>query len=444
MKLLLISPENPLCKTKKAVRPGPLGLAIVAALTPPDWEVKIVDEEHEKVNLEEEADLVGFSLMTPNAPRGYELADWFKKRGIPTVAGGIHPSLLPEEALAHFHTVVIGEAEKVWGKLIQDLKQGRLQRIYKSPYMVDMNDYVTPFRKLLKTTFSFNTAPIEATRGCPFSCEFCTIHRFFGKRYRRRKVKEVIEECCKLKMQGYKILCFIDDNIMSDPEWAKDFFKALRPFGLKWGGQATLTAASDPEMIRLAAKSGCISLFIGIESVNQEALKSVRKGFNEIKRYKEYVDIFHDNGIVIIGGIIFGFDEDDQFVFERTVEVLHKLKIGLPSFSILIPLPGTKIRERLLKENRILTNDWSRYHGGEVVFIPKQMSPEELQAGANWAGRQFYKLDKIFSRLSKNWQHPIYYTALAFTYWQKHKRHEPGYIQPLPKDQLEVYLSDIF
>ena len=364
--------------------PPPLALPMVAALTPEDVKVIIVDEKVEPIDFEENVDLVGISVMTPFAPRAYEIADIYRKRGIKTVLGGIHPTALPEEAIEHADAVVIGEAENVWGNLIEDFKKNRLKRFYHSDQLISMKGLPLPRINLLNKDAYSTINCVQTTRGCPHNCEFCSVTAFFGRRYRQRPIKEVITEIKRLKAN---YVFFVDDNIIGDIGYAKELFQALKLLNIEWNNQCTLTIAKDDELLKLAQESGCDMMYIGFESLSQENLESIGKSFNRVEEYEEAVKRIQDHGIEIMASFIFGLDHDDETVFEKTINFIKKNKIKKPVFSILTPYPGTKLYQRLEQENRIIDRDWSKYDFGHVVIKPKLMSPETLQRGYNRASR---------------------------------------------------------
>ena len=437
--LLLISPANKrLCDRAKSRSFPAVGLPIIANLTPPEWNVTIVDEGWgDEIDFDNRYDLVGIGMMTGQAPRAYQIATRFRNRGTRVVFGGSHPSVCADEALQYGDSVVIGEAEHSWPQLLRDLEAGSLERTYTSDWPAE-GWYSPPRRDLVKTNVGLGVRPMLASRGCPHRCTFCSVHHVFGRRYRFRPVEDVVAEVEQLAKSGGRVIVFLDDNIMGNREWAKELFRRLTPLKIKWGGQTTLGAAQDQEMMRLASRSGCFSMFVGIESVNRGALKGVKKSFNQIERYRDWCRIYHDNGIVILAGVVFGFDEDDRHVFELTVEVLDRLGVGFPNFTLLIPLPGTDIYRQMKAEGRLLTDDWERYTGSEVVFRPRLMTPEQLQEGSDWADFQFYKPSGIARRfLSDNWQHPLYYWGLGFAYWYKCFEHTRGRAIRLGREKLE-------
>ena len=373
-----------------------LTLTTLAALTPSDIEVKITDENVEPIDFEEDVDLVGVTGMVMHASRAYEIAQRFRQRGIPVVMGGPHASSLPLEAKEHVDAVVIGEAENVWEGLIKDLKNGCLKPFYKAEGYCSMKGMPPPRLDLLHKKAYMTVNCVQTTRGCPHQCEFCHVTHFFGKTYRCRPVDEVIDEVRRLEGE---FIVFIDDNIAGTRHYAKELFTRLKPLKKKWASQASMTLARDPELLKLAAESGCVSLFLGIESLSAENLKDVNKAFNRASQFDEAIKIVHDHDIMIVAGFIFGLDHDDEGVFERTIRFCERNRIELPSFFILTPLPGTPTFQRMESEDRLLHKDWTKYNGATVVYRPKLMTEETLQHGFNWACKEAYSWGSIFKRV---------------------------------------------
>lgn len=444
-RLLLVEPRN---KNKKwyqrsKIRRFPsLGCQVIAAVTPPHWDVDFVDQESgEEVDWSKHCDLVGIGAMTSQVSSGYDIADRFRNEGVPVVMGGSHPTVMPDEVLLHADSVVIGEGEIIWPEVCADFeREGAkgLKKKYRGPAPDQW--YVAPRRDLVKGKGLFGVQPIVATRGCPYTCSFCSVFTVFGRGYRHRDVDDVVREIAEIRAKGQKWFVFVDDNIIGNPKWSKELFRKLAPLDITWGGQTTLGVARDPEVLELARKSGCLSMFVGIESVSKEALRSVRKQFNKTERYSEQVQVFHDNGIVIIAGMISGFDEDDEYCFERSVEAADRLGIGIANFSVITPLPGTDTFSQMQQEGRLLYNDWARFDGSQVVFRPKNMTVEQLQAGVDWAGREYYRLSRIFGRLKHNKAHRHYYLPLALSYKLRHYEHSAGWARHLPEaDKHELF-----
>ena len=380
-----------------------LALPTLATLTPSDVEVNITDENVETIDFDKNVDIVGITVPTFLAIRAYEIADEFRKRGVTVVLGGIHPSMLPEEAIGHADAVVIGEAEDIWANLINDYKEGKLQEFYQSSERPNLDNQPIPRWDLLKIKL-YRTHILQTTRGCPYDCEFCSVKAFLGKQYRCKSVNNVIKEVETLLDIERKWLFFADDNFIGNKRRAKDLLQALIPFKVNYSTQAALDIAKDSELLELLVKSGCKNVVIGFESVSEANIKQMNKDkSNCIKEYKNGIEKIQSSGIGIIGSFIFGYDFDDESVFEKTVDFINCVNLQLAAFYILTPFPGTRLCQRLDKENRILHKDWSRYDGTFVCFQPKLMSPEALQNGYIWVEQQIYSYGSIFKRLRGLW-----------------------------------------
>jgi len=430
MKILLVAPGPNEHKKVKLVPFPQASLPLLAALTPPQHEVVIVDERAEYVPFEEQFDLVGITAMTATSQRAYQIADRFREKGTKVVLGGMHPSACPEEALQHADAVVIGEAEGLWEQLLEDLEKGELKKTY------TREDFPAIYRlppsrlDLLKCRYLLKYV-FQTTRGCPHGCSFCSVSRFMGRKYRHRDIDNVIEEV-SLYQDKTRIIGFLDDNIVSNPRYSKELFRALIPLKKKWVSQGTLNIADDDELISLAQKSGCIALFVGIESVNEGTLKNAHKSFNKVKNYKRLIEKFHQHGIMIIGSFVFGFDEDDTSVFQKTLEFIEDAKIDFAQFSILTPLPGTEIFHKLKNENRIFTYDWSKYDFAHVVYQPARMTAEELQKGYNEVFRKFYSWPLAWKRVLRNWKY-LHYFIPATLYYNWVSRHPKDLPNSIPE-----------
>jgi len=404
LKIELISPawKDDLWEEKstKSIFP-PLSLTAVAAVTPKDIPVKITDESVQTVDCDNiDADLVGISVMTALAPRAYAMADRLRKQGISVVLGGIHPTAVPGEAKKHADTVVIGEAENTWPRLVEDFRNGTLEPFYSSKERPEMADVPTPRNDLVNPDNYLIYNSLQTTRGCPYSCSFCAVSRFFGRTYRFRPVEAVIQDVKMLSGKSGKYVAFVDDNIVGNRRHAKELFRGLMPLGIKWISQASIDFAEDPELVAMAADSGCIGMFIGFESLSEDNLAAVGKSkVNKVEKYEEAIAKLHAKGISIEGAFVFGLDGDDESVFEKTVDFTIRTRLEAAQFGVLTPFPGTQLYRRLTEENRIFDPDWSKYSISRVVYHPKKMSPAVLQEGFNWAWKDFYSLKSIVSRL---------------------------------------------
>jgi radical SAM superfamily enzyme YgiQ (UPF0313 family) len=388
-----------------------LGIVTLAALTPDNIDVTVSDENVERIDFGGEYDLVGITAMTPSALRAYEIAAAFRERGKITILGGFHPSLLPDEAIQHCDSVVVGEAEQIWPRLLADFAAGKLQKFYRRETFPDLKGQPVPRRDLLRRGAYKLPNTVETGRGCPFACNFCSVTTFYGKKYRFRPVPEVIAEVATFRG---KLMFIVDDNVIGSPAHAKELFQALIPYDKRWIGQASLNLGRDPELLDLAARSGCVGLFMGFESLSPESLAEAGKIHNSVPRYEEDVKRIRDRGISIHGAFIFGFDHDDEGVFDRTIDFVRKNKLDSASFSTLTPFPGTPTYRKLESESRLVTRDWSRYGG--AVFTPQLMSRETLDAGCRRAWRECYSWKSIFGRLATRKQYWHIHALLNLAY----------------------------
>lgn len=367
-----------------------LSLPMIAALTPDNFEISFCDELFERLDFNEDVDIVGITGMTAQICRAYEIADRYREKGVPVIIGGIHASTLPEEAGMHADCVIIGEAENIWPEAIRDFMEGNLRPVYKSMDYVELDNIPWAKREIytgknIPKSSSINS--VQTSRGCPFDCSFCSVTRFFGNKYRLRPVDNVIEEIKSLKG---KFVSLVDDNIIGSQKYAEELFIKLSELGFYWTGQSSINIADNDKLLDLCARSGCNGLLIGIESIDEENLKSINKKVNRVYKYMESIKKIQDKGIKVLGSFILGLDEDDASVFERTIKFIKETDIAVPIFNILTPYPGTRIYNKLMEENRIITNDWSYYTSTNVVYMPRKMTPDELLEGYRWSYAQVH------------------------------------------------------
>jgi radical SAM superfamily enzyme YgiQ (UPF0313 family) len=385
----------------------PLALMTVAGGTPEEHNVTIIDESAEAADLEIEPDLIGLTAMTAAAPRAYQLADEYRARGTSVVMGGMHASALPEEALKHVDAVVVGEAEGKWQQLLEDFSSGDMRRIYRSDEYPPASSIPVARRDLVDADQYAAKHVMQATRGCPFACSFCTVSTFFGSKLRTRPIEHVLAEVEQIDGEP---ITLVDDNIMGHPQYARELFARWADTGKSFWSQASTTMLESPELITKAAEAGCKALFVGFESISQRQLDQIDKGFNLIEKYEELVERLHDAGIAVIGSFMFGLDGDDEDVFERTAEFAEENEIDIGQFSILTPLPGTPLYQRLNDAGRILDRDWSRYDGSHVTFEPVGMSVDALQRGFEWIYERVYSWRSILRRVGRRIT-PLMWTA---------------------------------
>jgi radical SAM superfamily enzyme YgiQ (UPF0313 family) len=407
-RLLLISPLAPRSLLGAAFyyRIPCLSLLRVAALTPPGWEVVVRDEKVERIDYEQEADLVGITAMTCSANRGYAIADRFRQRGIPVIMGGIHVSNQPHEALLHCDSVLIGEAEELWPRLVRDAETGRLSPIYRHTNGLPSLDALPQTDwSLYRDKGYLPVHFVETTRGCPLDCEFCSVTTFFGGRYRSRPVDAVLAELGSLPpFEGFvmkNVVFFVDDNIVGNRAYARAFLTRIAGLGLRWVGHASVNLADDPELLKLCQRSGCMGVLIGFETLSTETMRSIGRKSRLRMDYLDAIQKIHDHGIGIDGSFVFGFDTDDAGVFDRTVDFVTRARIEVPYYSVLTPYPGTRLHARLSEEGRILSQDWSLYDTSHVVIQPRNLSPDQLQEGYLRAFSESYARPCMTERLKE-------------------------------------------
>ena len=399
MKLLLIGPsrynnDNTVFKLKKLQFPR-LNMLHLAALTPKDVEIKIVEEIVEDIDFDENCDLVGITAFTSQAPRAYTIADEFRKRGKTVVMGGIHVSSLPDEGLAHADCVVIGEADYLWEQVVNDFKNTSLKTTYKSEKLHDLKGFPVPRYDLINRKKYRRAVVVQASRGCPHDCDFCSVTKFFGGSYRARPVDEVIRD---VKASGVKRIFFADDNIIANRKYAAELFKKLTPLNIRWGGQATITLGHFPDLCKQMSDSGCQHLCVGIESINQASLDTVGKSHNKVSDYYRLIRTMVKNGLSLHFSMIVGLDGDDEAIFPDTLKFVSELKPLRAMLHVPTPYPGTKLAQRLESENRLFHKDWSKYRDGSVVFQPKNFSKERLEELTLSAFKEIYSLKSVLVR----------------------------------------------
>jgi radical SAM superfamily enzyme YgiQ (UPF0313 family) len=409
MKILLVLPaaervrvtrENPRVPSRNMLRFSILPLTTVAALTPTSHEVSICDENVEPLDLDADVDLVGVTFMTALAPRAYEIAEAFRARGKITVAGGYHPTFLPEEASEHFDAVVVGEAEGQWQKLLSDAEAGRLAGIYRRPGPCDPAEIPAPRRDLSERTARHYATihAVQAGRGCRHACRYCSVTAFHEGAHRSRPLDHVLDEIRSVPRD----FMFVDDNLLADPEYARGLFEALVPMRRRWVAQCSLSIADDPALLRLARRAGCVGLFIGVETLSAENLEAVDKGFNDSRGYLRRIAAIRREGIGITAGIIVGMDGDDPGAFDRMLRFLGRSRIDAVQVNIMTPLPGTPLFDTLDRQGRVLDRDWDHYDFRHCVIRPARMTAEQLEAGADWLYSSFYRLDRILLRFARS------------------------------------------
>lgn len=399
MKILLAMP-HPNAKYSffsRFVYPS-LTLKQLAALTPSEHDIELVDERCEPIDFSKDYDLVALSSLTYNAPRGYEVAQKFKEKGSTVVYGGYHASLLPDEVKQHVDSVVIGEAELSWPRLLEDLQRGTLQPFYRAERFVNPEE-IPAARHDIGSYNPFSEA-IQASRGCPTGCEFCAMQVVEGNRFRGRPVDHLIDEMKTIKT---RTLFFTDASLTINPAYSKALFRAMKELNkhAECFGNINVLARDD-EFLNLAHDAGIFNWYVGVESISQENINAAGKGTNKVENYSKAIRKIKDHGMMITGFFMFGFDGDTQETFDKTLQAIYDWDLDDVSFSIITPYPGTRLFQRYEKEGRIISYDWSRYTEGYVNYKPKNLSEAELKAGIERMGLDFHSYPRLVQRAFSN------------------------------------------
>jgi radical SAM superfamily enzyme YgiQ (UPF0313 family) len=383
----------------KSLHYAPLTLTTLAALIPPELnaEAVIYDETAAMIPLDLEADLICITCITGTAPRCYAYADYFRRKGLTVALGGVHPTILPDEAAKHADSVVTGFAEFTFPQMLFDFAAKQLKPLYTQNCDFTIAGRPTPRRELLNKKRYITMNTLEAVRGCSLPCTFCAYPAAFGKTVYKRPITEIVAE---IEALDCKLILFPDVNLIADRAYAVELFTAIASLKIWWLGLATSSVGIDDELISVFRKSGCKGLLIGLESVNQESQKFVSKGINKVNDYEGLMKRLHHAGIIVQGCFAFGADNEDASTFERTVELVERAKIDLPRYSILTPFPKTEYYRQLESEGRIIEQNWAMYDVEHCVYKPALMTPEQLEEGTAWAWRETYKLGGIAKRLA--------------------------------------------
>ncbi|MFW2501537.1 B12-binding domain-containing radical SAM protein [Clostridium diolis] len=417
MKIKLIQPAmipRPM-DTKLKTRMSPsLALLTIANLTPKEHEIIIENENVDKIDFDEDVDLVAITVTVDVMNRAAEISKEFQKRGVKVIAGGIHITADPEGAANSFDAIIIGMAERVWKKVLKDIENNSIKKIYYDMENINGNEIVSPDYGMIDNKKYLYTNIISTSRGCPFKCDFCYNSCTNSiKTYINRPIEDVIED---IKVLKTKHIMFIDDNFIGNPKWTKELLKEMKPLKLKWNAAVTSNIVDMPDVLDEMKESGCQSLFIGFESINSKSIESVHKTQNSVSRYEKLVDEIHKRGIMINASFVFGLDEDDAEIFKSTLEWIVKNKIETVTSHIMTPYPGTKLYASLLKENRIVDHNLSNYNTSHVVYKPKNMTAEELYDGYLWIYKEVYTLKNIIKRLPKSKKQWIPFLAFNLLY----------------------------
>ncbi len=387
----------------------PLPAATLAGLTSKDVEVRFYDDRMEDIPFDAPTDLVAISVETYTAKRAYQIATEYRRRHIPVVMGGFHASLRTSEVADYADAVVVGEAEKVWEAVIDDFRHGTPQKIYRAqgrPSLLGLK----PDRSIFEGKRYLPVGLVEAGRGCHFKCEFCAVTKVFGATQTRRPIGDILEEIKHVRDKfGRKLFFFVDDNITSNLEEATAFYEALAPLGIRWVSQASINAAHDEKFLSVLARSGCMGVLIGFESIDPQTLAAMNKRFNQMKGgFEVALANMRKHGIRVYGTFVFGYDRDTPETFTKTVAFARSQGMYIAAFNHLTPFPGTPLYERLESEGRLRFKEWwldDEYRYNTLPFTPANMSPQEMQRLCVQARREFYSWPSILRRsaMAPNW-----------------------------------------
>jgi radical SAM superfamily enzyme YgiQ (UPF0313 family) len=470
--LIYAGTGDPRRDAASGLRMPPLGLPLLAALTPPGHDVVILDDSRRRINFDERGmgilpmsshgqdarattfDLVGISALTPTAERAYELSAGFRKRGAKVVLGGLHVTTLPDEAASHADCVVIGEADEIWPRLVEDVAQGRLRSRYEAAQPASLAGLPTPRWDLLPRGLYHPLRVIETTRGCPHWCEFCVVPRYFGTAFRHRPLDEIERELRSYFPKPHplfdrlrrwlparshvpyfaakRLLYIVDNNVIGDRRYARELFDLLSDVDVRWIGHAPITIADDQDLMERCRESGCLALNVGFESLDQEALDALGKPFNRAADFERSVEIIHGHGIGIFGTFVVGLESDTPETFERIVCFAERARLEVAFPLILAPLPGTDLLERYRREGRLIEERWRDYDSGAVVYRPRRMGTRQLFEGQRWTFERLFSLGSIRRRLFRAPRvHPLFFLMVNWEFRGKIKHIRRAWAPPL-------------
>jgi radical SAM superfamily enzyme YgiQ (UPF0313 family) len=416
----------------------PLAIAMLSAITPPDIEKRFFDDRLEPIDYDQPTDLVALSVETYTAQRAYQIAARYRAKGIPVVMGGFHPTLVPDDALEHADTIVMGEAEETWPQLLADFTAGRLQRRYQQQGRPSLAGRF-PDRSIYCDKAYQPIGLVETARGCTFSCDFCSITQFYQRSHQQRPVAEVVKE---VKELGRRYIFFTDDNIGVNRERFRELLTALIPLKVLWSGQVSIDIAKDEELLGLMRCSGCMCVLIGFETLNPVVLARMDKAVNrQTTIYETACSAFRKHGIGIYGTFVFGYDDDGPESFQKTLAFSQRHGFFFTAFNHLVPFPGTPLYARLAKEGRLLHDKWwlsKDYRFGDVAFRVRGMSEQQLASLCYQFRQRFYSPLSILKRL-RNWRAnaPSLQRLLLFVFLNVLSRNDVAGRQQLPLGERE-------
>ena len=384
-------------------------LPYLAALTPQEWEIKLIDEQLTDIDFKATADLVAITTWTINSLRAYDIADRFRERRVPVIIGGPHTYFYAEEAALHCDAVGIGEGETIWPLMLEHAASGRLKRIYRAEELHDLGHLQLPRYDILNLRQHgfFKTFAVQSSRGCPFKCEFCSERFYLGRTYRYRPTQDVIEE---IKHNKAKSILFAESNFAGKMAHTMELMEALIPLKVRWSALWSAYLCTNDEFMDLARRSGLLHVNIGLESIDQATLNGMNKKTNKLIEYEQILTNLRKRGISYSLNFIFGWDTETEGIFASTLSFLRQHKVPVAYFNILTPHKGTPLYDRMKAENRILNgDDIERWPGRTCYIKPKYCSPQALEEHVKGMYKAFYSYSSMVSRLPA----PITRTSMA-------------------------------
>ena len=397
-------PDGALCKQRKIHLPG-LVFPLLAALTPDTWRVRLLLEVVDDIDVDAQCalgvDIVAIGAMGYAIYRGAEIADAFRARGKTVVFGGYMASMVSARVLEHADAVVIGDAERAWPRLLRDWEQGRLQPLYDMP-VDDISGLPLPRYELLTAKPVGNMLPVQAGRGCPHQCSFCSVACIYRGRYLARPVHEVLRDIRRVRELGFKRFYLLDDNIVANPRFLEELCRGIEPLKMTWASQCSLQLARNPRLLDLVARSGCDLLSLGLESISQEGLDGLGKSWVKVADHEALLGRLRDAGIMPSSEMMVGLDSDTPDSLRATLDFVNRARIAIPRFYILTPIPGSPLYDQMRQQGRLVTEDWERFDGSQAVHRPARMTPEELTELYWWLNRQVFSWRSILHRTLLN------------------------------------------
>ncbi|MCJ7557217.1 MAG: B12-binding domain-containing radical SAM protein [Gammaproteobacteria bacterium] len=384
-------------------RMEPLMLGLLAGMTPPDVEVVLYDDRMEEIPYDEATDLVAISVESFTARRAYEISGEYRQRGVQVILGGMHPTLIPDEAAAHADSIFLGDAENVWPQVVEDARRRKLKPVYKGPPGIGQIGGILPRRDLYRGKGYLPISLMQFSRGCKFTCKFCAVSQYFDKTHYIRPIDEVLQE---IEAQDRKLIFFVDDNIASHREGLRELCHALIPMKISWVSQASLDVTQDEKLVRLMAQSGCLGNVTGFESITLASLKDAKKSPNlpGFSNYEREIRVLRDNGMQTWAAFTLGYDNDTYDSVMATLEFALKNRFTFAAFNILMPYPGTPLYRKLKEEGRLLFDgSWwlhPEYRFNDAAFVPTNMTPDQLTQVCDRARQQFNSIPSLLRRFA--------------------------------------------